>query len=78
MERLIKWLPVNIPPEDSSTLGIVHGDYKLDNMIFHPTEPRVLAVVDWELSTLGAPVPVPLCLVLWLTTLWCECRELSC
>ncbi len=54
MERLIEWLPQNIPPGDQTT--IVHGDYRMDNMIFHPTEPRVLAVLDWELSTLGHPL----------------------
>ncbi|HEY1077461.1 MAG TPA: phosphotransferase [Pseudolabrys sp.] len=54
MDRLIAWLPENIPPGDETT--IVHGDYRLDNMIFHPTEPRVLAVLDWELSTLGHPL----------------------
>ncbi len=53
-EQLIEWLPANIPPGDETT--IVHGDYRLDNMIFHPTEPRVLAVLDWELSTLGHPL----------------------
>lgn len=54
MEQLIEWLPNNIPPgEDTS---IVHGDYRLDNMMFHPTEPRILAVLDWELSTLGHPL----------------------
>jgi aminoglycoside phosphotransferase (APT) family kinase protein len=54
MDCLIDWLPQNIPPgEDTS---IVHGDFRLDNMIFHPTEPRVLAVLDWELSTLGHPL----------------------
>ncbi|HSW11495.1 MAG TPA: phosphotransferase [Solimonas sp.] len=53
-ERLIEWLPVHIPPGDETS--IVHGDYRLDNMIFHPTEPRVLAVLDWELSTLGHPL----------------------
>ncbi|NRR31851.1 phosphotransferase [Oxalobacteraceae bacterium] len=53
MDQLIAWLPANIPPgEDTS---IVHGDYRLDNMLFHPTEPRILAVLDWELSTLGHP-----------------------
>jgi len=53
MDRLIEWLPQHIPAgEDTS---IVHGDYRLDNMIFHPTEPRILAVLDWELSTLGHP-----------------------
>jgi aminoglycoside phosphotransferase (APT) family kinase protein len=54
MDRLIEWLPNNIPPGDQTT--IVHGDYRLDNMIFHRTESRVLAVLDWELSTLGHPL----------------------
>jgi aminoglycoside phosphotransferase (APT) family kinase protein len=54
MDRLIEWLPENIPPDD--TTSIVHGDYRLDNMILHPTEPKVLAVLDWELSTLGHPL----------------------
>ncbi|HYD95516.1 MAG TPA: phosphotransferase family protein [Noviherbaspirillum sp.] len=54
MDQLIAWLPDNIPPGDDTS--IVHGDYRLDNMIFHPTEPRVLAVLDWELSTLGHPL----------------------
>jgi len=54
MDRLIEWLPKNIPAGDETS--IVHGDYRLDNMIFHPTEARVLAVLDWELSTLGHPM----------------------
>jgi aminoglycoside phosphotransferase (APT) family kinase protein len=54
MDRLVEWLPAHIPPGDES--AIVHGDYRCDNMIFHPTEPRVLAVLDWELSTLGHPL----------------------
>jgi aminoglycoside phosphotransferase (APT) family kinase protein len=54
MDRLIEWLPRNVPPDDET--AIVHGDYRLDNMIFHQTEPRVLAVLDWELSTLGNPL----------------------
>ena len=54
MDALIDWLPNNIPPGDETS--IVHGDYRLDNMIFHPTEPRILAVLDWELSTLGHPL----------------------
>lgn len=54
MDQLIEWLPNNIPSGDDTS--IVHGDYRLDNMMFHPTEPRILAVLDWELSTLGHPL----------------------
>jgi aminoglycoside phosphotransferase (APT) family kinase protein len=54
MERLIAWLPDHIPTDDATTL--VHGDYRLGNMLVHPTEPRVVAVLDWELSTLGHPL----------------------
>ncbi len=54
MEKLIEWLPENVPRGDETT--IVHGDYRMDNVIFHPTEPRILAVLDWELSTLGHPL----------------------
>lgn len=54
MDNLIEWLPAHIPAGDESS--IVHGDYRMDNLMFHPTEPRVLAVLDWELSTLGHPL----------------------
>ena len=54
MNKLIEWLPGNIPDDEATAL--VHGDYRLDNIIFHPTEPRALAVIDWELSTLGHPL----------------------
>jgi aminoglycoside phosphotransferase (APT) family kinase protein len=54
MDSLIGWLPNNIPPEAGTT--VVHGDFRLDNTIFHATEPRILAVLDWELSTLGDPL----------------------
>ncbi len=54
MNKLIEWLPGNIPGDESVT--VVHGDYRLDNMIIHPTEPRIIAVLDWELSTIGHPV----------------------
>ena len=54
MDRLVEWLPAHIPPGED--VAVVHGDFRCDNMIFHPTEPRVLAVLDWELSTLGHPL----------------------
>jgi aminoglycoside phosphotransferase (APT) family kinase protein len=54
MDRLVDWLPANIPPGEE--VAVVHGDYRCDNMIFHATEPKVLAVLDWELSTLGHPL----------------------
>ncbi len=54
MDQLCEWLPANIPPGDETS--VVHGDYRADNMILHPTEPKVLAVLDWELSTLGHPL----------------------
>ncbi len=54
MNTLIDWLPKHVPQGEATSL--VHGDYRLDNLIFHPTEPRVLAVIDWELSTLGHPL----------------------
>jgi aminoglycoside phosphotransferase (APT) family kinase protein len=54
MERLIEWLPRTVPQQER--VSVVHGDYRLDNMIFHATEPRVVAVLDWELSTLGDPM----------------------
>ena len=54
LEKVIIWLPDNIPPGDETT--ICHGDFRLGNLMFHPTEPRVIAVLDWELSTLGHPL----------------------
>jgi len=54
MDNLIAWLPKNIPAGDETS--VVHGDFRLDNTVFHPTEPRILAVLDWELSTLGHPL----------------------
>ena len=54
MNRLIEWLPAHVPPGGETT--VVHGDFRLDNLIFHRSEPRVLAVIDWELSTLGHPL----------------------
>jgi len=54
MEALMEWLPANVPASDET--GIVHGDYRIGNCILHPTEPKVAAVLDWELSTLGHPL----------------------
>ena len=54
MDRLIEWLPEHLPPEGTPT--IVHGDYRMDNLIFHRSEPRVIGVLDWELSTIGDPI----------------------
>jgi aminoglycoside phosphotransferase (APT) family kinase protein len=58
MEKLVDWLPAHIPAaaRDETQVSIVHGDYRLDNLMFHATEPRVIAVLDWELSTLGHPL----------------------
>jgi len=56
MNALIAWLPHHIPEQDPEPVAVVHGDFRLDNLIFHPSEPRVLAVLDWELSTLGDPL----------------------
>jgi aminoglycoside phosphotransferase (APT) family kinase protein len=54
MEQLLEWLPANMPADDGR-VALAHGDFRLDNMMFHPTESKVLALVDWELSTLGHP-----------------------
>ena len=58
MDALLAWLPAHLPASarDEGEVAIVHGDYRLDNLVFHPTEPRVIAVLDWELSTLGHPL----------------------
>lgn len=58
MEKLVEWLPAHIPAaaRDESKVSIVHGDYRLDNLMFHANEPRIIAVLDWELSTLGHPL----------------------
>jgi aminoglycoside phosphotransferase (APT) family kinase protein len=58
MDQLMAWLPAHIPANalDASQVSIVHGDFRLDNLMFHATEPRVIAVLDWELSTLGHPM----------------------
>lgn len=64
MEKLIDWLPRNVPHEQ--TARIFHGDLRLDNFVFHPTEPRVIALLDWELSTLGDPIAdFAYCAMVW-------------
>jgi len=54
MDELIEWLPRHLPPEGAA--AIVHGDYRMDNLVFHKIEPRVIGVLDWELSTIGDPL----------------------
>ena len=58
MNQLMAWLPAHMPASarDDTKVSVVHGDYRLDNLVFHPTEARILAVLDWELSTLGHPL----------------------
>lgn len=57
MDYLMEWLPQNIPKDEQyHTTSIVHGDFRLDNVVFHKTEMRIIAVLDWELSTLGNPL----------------------
>ena len=59
-DEMIKWYASHVPDEKKTGLRVVHGDYKLDNIIFHPTENRVIGILDWELSTLGSPVSLDL------------------
>ncbi len=54
MDRLVEWLRAAVPADDR--VAVIHGDFRCDNLIFHPTEPRILAILDWELSTLGDPL----------------------
>lgn len=67
LDRLVEWLPANMPADDGA-VSIAHGDFRLGNMMFHPTEPRVIAVLDWELSTLGHPLAdLGFCVMPWHT-----------
>ncbi|MCH8466856.1 MAG: phosphotransferase family protein, partial [Roseinatronobacter sp.] len=65
LDRLVEWLPRNMP-EDDGAIAIAHGDFRVGNMMFHPTEPRVIGVLDWELSTLGHPLAdLGFCVIPW-------------
>ncbi|MDB5556537.1 MAG: putative aminoglycoside phosphotransferase [Rhizobium sp.] len=67
LDRLADWLPAHMPPDDGA-VSIAHGDFRLGNMLFHPTEPRVVAILDWELSTLGHPLAdLGFCVMPWHT-----------
>jgi len=65
LDRMAEWLPANLPPDDGQ-VAIAHGDFRIGNLMFHPTEPRVIAVLDWELSTLGHPLAdLGFCVMPW-------------
>lgn len=67
LDELALWLPANLPPDDGA-VSLAHGDYRMGNVIFHPTEPRVVAILDWELSTLGHPLAdLGFCAMPWHT-----------
>ena len=67
LDKLADWLPAHMPPDDGA-VSIAHGDFRLGNLLFHPTEPRVVAVLDWELSTLGHPLAdLGFCVMPWHT-----------
>lgn len=67
LDRLAEWLPANLPPDDG-VVRLAHGDFRLGNMLFHPREPRVVAILDWELSTLGHPLAdLGFCVMPWHT-----------
>ncbi len=68
LDQLAEWLPAHMPPDDGA-VSIAHGDFRLGNLMFHPTEPRVVAILDWELSTLGHPLAdLGFCCMPWHTT----------
>jgi len=67
LDQLVDWLPANLPVDDGA-VSIAHGDFRLGNMMFHPTEPKVIGILDWELSTLGHPLAdLGFCLMPWHT-----------
>ncbi|MEP9354926.1 phosphotransferase family protein [Xanthobacter sp. KR7-65] len=66
IDRLVKWLPEHVPADDTSR--IAHGDYRIGNLMFHPTRPEVVALLDWELSTLGHPLAdLAHCAIAWVS-----------
>ena len=68
LERLADWLAANLPTDDGM-VAVAHGDFRLGNLMFHPTEPRVIAILDWELSTLGHPLAdLGFCAMTWHTS----------
>jgi aminoglycoside phosphotransferase (APT) family kinase protein len=67
LDALVDWLPANLP-EDNGAVSLAHGDFRLGNVLFHPSEPRVVAILDWELSTLGHPLAdLGFCVMPWHT-----------
>jgi aminoglycoside phosphotransferase (APT) family kinase protein len=74
----MQWYATHLPDERRFGTRIVHGDYKIDNLVFHPTEPRVIGILDWELCTLGNPVRYFPCHVPYsLVTIFCACSLLT-
>lgn len=68
LDRLVKWLPENMPSDDGA-ISIAHGDFRIGNLMFHPTEPKVVGVLDWELSTLGHPLAdLGFCVMPWYSS----------
>ncbi len=68
LDRLVEWLPAHMPADDGR-VAIAHGDFRLGNMLYHPTEPRVIGILDWELSTLGHPLAdLAFACIPWRTT----------
>lgn len=69
-DESLSWFERNLPNERKTGVRIVHGDYKIDNLVFHPTEPRVVGILDWELSTLGNPVRESVAITCFASRWW--------
>ena len=76
-DEIVQWYATHLPDEGKTGLRITHGDYKLDNLVFHPTENRVIGILDWELCTLGSPVSLLILLFLLLPLPSCVCLSHS-